>query len=486
MAVSELGFYGNKDGFFPRYGSFWRDLLEDRAVVRDFAQAVSLLLAQLEVTQAEREALVSFSTAPNYRRRILYPLTFKLSEADSSVNVVEYGSGRNYGDGLLYGSRRTDALALSVPKAFKGAKLIVNNLVNPTKVFRSVADFVVEDGRIVFRENIFDDPTFEKRTVFSGGVQSDEEIVVWCIDAEIHDASAYLRHGAILGLLDQMESNYAESMARGYDVWLQGGTQGRLFRALSASAGLRVAEEGETVIALDSASQDALLVITDSSVYRFHKDATPLVSVGDVLADSQELVDTIQIVPLNARGVDLAGVPALAIDRSLGDVERPLGFSNQEEPISLVDGGVRWPLTGYEPDVEAFWRAVRAREAASGQTLEQALRAANHGHLPATINPMRFVIDEVFGGNAVLILTKPQHFLVSNDMPSKISQVVRRFMSPRVLLLQYVFLQPVVDCFTWNNPDEVAFYDGQTTVDVTSSGLDDTLIPRLSNQARSV
>jgi len=474
-----IDYLSSKQAFFSFYGSFWRLFVEDAAAVKELAQATSLLLAQLEQKRSESDLLFSHQQADNYRLRYWRPLTFRESELNSTTNVVSWGSGRIWGDGLLWGQRRGDAVAFAVQSEIKDIGFMVNDLADPTMILTQGVDFVLDTQlrRLTFKLNPFEDPRIEIRDVFSGGAKVDREIVIWAVAVAEHDRSVYLRHGAILGLQDAGEAAYAASVASAYKMLLQGPSQSALRQALHAVAGIRVAEGDETVEIIDSSSQDKLLIITDRNVYRFHVDATPQVAVGDVLIKDDLLADTVEVQSLGGLTPDLSSIPALVFDETNSNNTGPIGIDNLEVAVTPVDVDgdidIEFPVQGRDADVAAFWAGIHARGAQSGRTLADIVIEWK-GTLDTTINPVELLAGFLLANNAVLISLKPEQFLVRDSLGAKLTTVISRFLPPRMLAFQFMFLTPTIDTYTPGGAlDEVALYGATDTIDSAGTGLSD-------------
>ncbi len=468
-----------KDALFSLYGTFWQVFVEDRAAVRELAQSTSLLLAQLEKKLEESDLLFSHQQAQNYRMRFWRPLVFRESELDSTTNVVSWGSGRVWGDGLVWGQRRGDAVAFAIQSEIKDVGFMVNDLADPTAVMAQGVDFVLDTQlrRLVFKFNPFEDPRVEVRDVFEGGSKVDREVILWAVSVAEHDRSVYLRHGAVLGLRDAGEAAYAGAVASAYEMLLQGPSQSALRRALHTVAGIRVAEGSETVQGIDSSSQSQLLIITDKNVYRFHKDATPTVSIGDALAKDDILADTVEVQSLGGLNPDLTSIPALVFDETNSNTSGPIGIDNLEVSLTTVtvDGvtDIEFPVQGRQEDVDAFWEGIHARGIEEGRTLADIVIDWK-GTLTTTINPVELLAGSLLSNNAVLITLKPEHFLVRDSLGAKLTTVISRFLPPRMLALQYTFLTPAIDTYTPDGAlDEVALYGATDTIDTAGAGLSD-------------
>jgi hypothetical protein len=193
-----------------------------------------------------------------------------------------------------------------------------------------------------------------------------------------------------------------------------------------------VKSDGEVVevITLDNAG---LLIVTDKHVYRFNADATPAVAVGAVVNTGAHLTGAVKFVDLN-RGVAPDDLKALALDSGYtsGCFYSDLVFENKEVPLRVDTEHpsgytyVSFPLAGFPNDVRRFFDEMHERgiqqipttppecdltgENRRLGTLAHILdrRPERVGEpdaaaLPATINPLKFLIANVLRNNAAIV-----------------------------------------------------------------------------------
>ena len=480
--MSLLRFFADPDLLFRQYGTFWRELVEDRDVVRALARTIALRIAQAEVTQDERRRLMSVKTAPPYRRLIWTPITIYESDVDSIENVITYGSGEVYGGGFTYGQRQDNAVAFRIDRELVQAQSIVNNLYDSTAVLFNELDYTLVGDRLVLARNPFDDPRFDKTPTINNG-ESDRSITLWAVNADIHDSSVFNRWGAVLGIPDGDESQYADAVAAAWRLTLKGASIDAFRDAIHAAAGVPSAAGNETVEVVDGLTQDNLIIVTDQNVYRLHKDATPVVSVGDHLVEGQELTDTIRVDSFVGGDIDLEDVPTVVITKDLGSVTGNIGFENKKVPLTkvTVDGvtDVEFELAGRDEVVEAFWDEVHARGIASGDTLADAIKR-QYGTINIEVNPAEILVKHLLYGNTALVITKPEHFLAPRRLTARVSRSIARYLPPRTILLQYTFLSPTMDTYDAAPlSDEVVFFDGLDTIDTAKELSGATLASEL-------
>jgi len=149
-------------------------------------------------------------------------------------------------------------------------------------------------------------------------------------------------------------------------------------------------------------------------------------------------------------------IPGIALD--MGYVNMPMVGAiihiNESRPLEYVGidangyAEVRYGLTGFPGDIEEFWRLVHARGVADGRVLADYLDTRENpvgppllAHLPATVNPMRFVLDQLLGQNMVVIVLKPLQFGPDASVAPPF-RLLRQAIPPQTSLLTLVALEP--------------------------------------------
>jgi hypothetical protein len=254
-----------------------------------------------------------------------------------------------------------------------------------------------------------------------------------------------------------------------------------------------VVEPAETVELIQK-DNNYLVIATDKSVYKFNKEATATVSVGDTVYAGDWLVDTVQIYELNTGTVpDVLSVSA-GLGFLPGGFSDGIGFSNKDVPlvVETVDGKtkVSFELGGLPTDVELFWELTHQRGLASGKTLANYLDVRENptdepgaASLPATVNPLQFLVENVLRYNAFVVKIK-----VSAISGNVISKLVRKITPPWtacILLLDIdiddpeVLLEAAASETAPGYSESVSSFVGAEPQDETISG-EDYLVEKVS------
>jgi len=160
---------------------------------------------------------------------------------------------------------------------------------------------------------------------------------------------------------------------------------------------------------------------------------------------------------------DLTGIPALPfhVDTAAGHVV--VGFHNHDVAVRRVGASYVFDIAGTDADVAAFWEEVRRKEAAGAPTLDSLL-IAEFGVVPATINPLRYLVSHLFLALAVVITIRPQGFLTDASLIAKASAVLAGLIPARILLIQHSYLDDQFDTLGCDAAGAgVTFFDGMAT-----------------------
>lgn len=394
----------NSKELFEKLQTFWRELSDADKLryheIADLQNNTDIYEYAEALRNAESVQLVEPTVYKQWHKLVLYE-----NDLTTAVNAIKYGTGYIYGAGAVYGQAQANQFSWTTTVLDAG--LICDKAIAPTKILDQ-SWFVVANGYITFLVNPF--------TIFTPkNSSSGRYIEVWCRNVELDKKLPFYRYGSILGLASSNSASYVGSIRALWELMVNGPSIQAVTKGVLAAVGLPYCAGNETVevITTDSFYK---LIITDKNVYRFHKSVTPMVSVGQVLTEGQNLVDTIQVYDLSA-GWTPAKVAGLATLRSLSvspatcPIPGELGFENVDTTWTitrLITGvSVRLPLSGDPATLAAFWAAVDAK-GGMGSLLGITNPSQTMG-----VNPMQFLVENLIGNNTVVIVVKPQHFLAN-------------------------------------------------------------------------
>lgn len=459
-------------------GSFWAKVYDGRDVVR------KMLEARAEVEQQNwlnlMEAVQAFS---RYEVPIFHKKNWHL-------HVIKQGDW----DGNVWDG----------PNDLKQASAIMNRLADPSIVLNDGLDYSVtlgSDGssRIEFNTDPFDNPLWGTRPVFTDGVQTDTELFLWIFRGDFDFKQVYNHWGYILSLALDSSEAYRDLLNAIFDALAGGTALEQVQLAYAAMTGLPLAQGNETVEQIVE-DRRGRVVVTDVAAYRLPPDADVSVTVGEALVPGQSLTDGLAFAELN-QGVTPSWVNALVLGRGMlvGKFYSDLVFANQDLAVTVTsdeDGYTRieFPIGGFPMDVESFWEQVHQQGRDRGETLAEMLdtRTNTEGgqpessNLPATINPVEFLIENVLRNNCLLVRVK-MSALAPGAIGLHPARMLRKIVPPGTALLVLIEVSPKATSVTLNEaPTEetpggvsvIGSFSGATTVNQTIGT--DTMPTRVS------
>ena len=442
-------------------GSYWARDYGGHAEVAALMYGMDFLARQGRADLLAARDALAWDSLPPSRVVEWSPLAIRRSALEAAAPLA-YGSAPAYGAGGVYGGTGGGAaLRVAVP-GLAGVPLICSGIAAPARTLVAGVDYAVTPGVLTLTADPFADPAWPQSPAFAAdGTPDDAAITLWLHRAEFDRGDVATGLGYLLGL--PLPSSVASrDLCAALLGSLAGGPSAALVaKALAAATGVPLAAGDETVEVV-AADGRGPFVATDRAVYRLPPGATPVVVSGQALEAGDALGDALEVLELN-RGWTAAlaaAVGSLALPRGLlgpgylGDLVAHAG------PAPLTVGSdpfgnttVTFPLEGFPGDVDRFWAAVHARGLARGRTLAQALdtRATPVGQptaasLPATVDPLAFLVDNALMGPTVLVTLKAGS-LPAAPGPGPLA-VLRRLLPPGGAFLFLLELPPLADPVT--------------------------------------
>lgn len=419
-------------------GSFWSRTYLGEDQVLSLTLAAAQVAAQTHLDLLELVASMSRFEVPIWHRDNWYMLLIKESELNgASINLARFDGALAFDDAALFDTPQASPLhAFPLPDKLVNVPLVMNRITDPTVLLTDTVDFTIDNdaGAIVFRANPFDNPLVAVRNVYEDGEPVDREAALWLFRGEFDYEHIYRQFGYVLGLKLKSSKGYRDIVNAIMDNIVQGPTAVSIEQALAAMAGVPLVQEATETVEAISSDANGQLIITDRHVYRYSMRATATVAVGDVVRAGQSLVDAFEVIEFN-RGQVPDSLQALAIGRGLlancfyGD----LIFDNKDVPLEVDESHesgytyLKFGLGGFPADVTAFFDEMHLRGMVAYESRDQSEcavvkrigtlahmldkrtnpdgepRAAN---LPATINPLKFLVENVLRNNAYVVKIK--------------------------------------------------------------------------------
>lgn len=434
----------DKESLLRLTGGFWSDTYQGQELLG------TALLARASLTKQTFERLQeaidcrSRLDIPLYRKEYWRAVVLKKSVVEDFPNL--YGENVNYGEGAVYGKRSASLpFVYPVDAELDDCRLISNRLTEASINLISGLDFIIDKNYKLLRlkENPFNNPGFQKQTFEDG----EEEVTLWFYKPSIDREYVYQHFGYVINLWAVTSQAYKDLVNNVYDCLVDGTSSGKVLDAITSITGIPLAKGNETVQEIYR-DKHHNLVITDKNFYKLAAKSEVLVDEGDKLTIDQPLSDGLEYYEFN-RGQTPPSIEGVSLLKEMlpGNYMGEIGFKNENLATTVTSDlngktVITFPLGGHPFDVEAFWNEVHRRGTASGSTLANLLdsRAVKTGeptatNLPTEINPMRFLVENIFRYGAFVVKIKASAVDQSAVGLDKISYVKRLLPPHSVMIL---------------------------------------------------
>lgn len=467
-------------------GSFWAGTYDGVGQVRNYVMAVCQAYRQTAMDLDEATQSITWRNVPLRHVVEWYPITVLASERlNASLTGLRFSESTTatFGYGGAFGQPLPGAVQPAALGDVIDAPLLCDQITTPNACLIRDVDYTINSqvGAIQFAADPFKDPRFTPQPIFdANGNQTDSELILWLYRAEFDLKNLQTQIGYALGL-DVPSTEAAQALVTALLDALQAGTARQQVQSLlEAICGVQFAQNDSEVVQAVTRDYRGLLIVTDQNAYRFPLGANALVTIGQVVEAGDALADTVQLLDLSSGAIP-AGLNALIVGPVLlgPGYTADLVFGNSD--VSLVattDAGtnktkVSCQLGGTSVDQAQFWTDVHARGVAAGKTLAELLdtRANPVGQptaadLPATLNPLKLLIESVFRYNCLLAKINSAGIDPSGLGLSAL-RYLRRITPPHELVITLVDLTTTTDHFTITGTEVV---NGAT---IGASGLVD-------------
>ena len=501
-------------------GSWWVDEYSGKDQLHAYAQAKAQVEQQTVLDTMELIASLSRFSVPIYHRDNWYPLYLLKSEQNNAqTSLARYDDGSTYGDGTYYDvPTMSPFYAFPKPEGLETASVMMNRFTDPTLILSENVDYLLNDTAIIFRSSPFDDARIAKRPVYKDGQQVDTEAVIWIYRGEWDWDTIYRQFAYVLGMRLKSSQGYRDIMNAVYDATIGGAVRGSVLNALSAMTGVPLVTEAVETVEVITADSDNLLIITDQHVYKFDLTATPIVAVGDTVTKGESLTDTIRVYELNC-GATPDTVRSLCLGKGYlsSCFYSDIIFENREVPLQVdaehVSGytKVSWGLGGFPLDVDRFFDELHERgvEEASREiddcettdtitypvnncdeqgtvgrygtlahlldTRDTRVGEPTSAHLPRTINPLKFLVENVLRNNACIV--QVQASAASNGVGLHNMRLLQKVIPPHTATILMIDVAPQSDAISVNNiTQQVTTFTGMEPLSDTINTVSDSRI----------
>lgn len=459
-------------------GSFWSELYGDQPELDAQLAALALPWRQAARDLDAAADSLAYETLPPLHVHEWHPVTLRERDRRNLDYVglrYRQDADATYGRGYRYAEA---AAPLGIPAAIgdvADAPLAFDSTYAPKVCLVGGLDYTLDrPNRLLWlRVDPFADPRWSPAPVLdAAGRQVDRELTLYLWHAGLDERLLYRRLGYAMGVDIPSSVRGRELLNAFVDALGRGTSRGGLERYLSALFDVPLCvDDGEVVEAVfeDAAGR---CVATDRRAYRLSPAAGALVAPGDVLAAGQPLCDALRFDELH-RGVIPAGLSGLVLQGAALDpaLDGAYTFANADLPVTVLPSSppqVRWPLGASPRQEDQFWDLVHARGLAAEKVLANYLDRRpdptddpGPASLPATINPLGFLLANLWRGSAMLARLRADA-VGAGALSPKYLQLLRRIVPPHVLFLLEITLPRLDDDYL---PDD----DGVDPVDPTAA-----------------
>ena len=397
-------------------GGYWIEVYEGKDQIQDLVYSRNTLWQQArdeweEVYRTKSRLLIDPVSSKNW-------LYFPLMKSEGSTTKNNYGGGKSYGASeYQYGV--SVGYAWDLPAGVTSVSQIYNRISDPSTGLIETIDFYIDHelNKIIFNLDPFTNPNFAAATVNNQDGTTDTQLALLAFRPKIDKRSIQLIYGEPIGIDGRSTPEYKDYVNDIYDSMVLGMSSGKLGHMLGSALELPVATESEKIERIHTTIRK--VIITDKNVYFLPEEANATVSVDDDVIYGQSLSDALVITELK-RNCNIYGIRAINLTKGFisNDFMYDLGFVNDfvVPTITELDSGYtgfRFYIGGHPLDVDRFWEIVDSNGIAMERTLAEGLdkRVEKVGQptkesLPTSINPLRFLIDEMIPGGFTLVSIK--------------------------------------------------------------------------------
>lgn len=472
--------YDRGDFMLGRLGTFWHTIFQDQGVLQQLFRGQFLDAGQTYLNYLEAVATISRFDCPVFHREDWYYLTFLESEMDSAV--IRYGDGITYGSGYQYGVKAArSAFAVPLPAGLQNAQFMFNRILQPSLTYTGGVDFEIDTqrGLLTFRADPFESELVSKRNIVnSAGDIVDRQVGLWVYNGTFDLQYLWYHWGYALQVYMASSDYYKDFLNALADCYVQGPSLAAVQGLISALTGVPIVQETQETVEKILQTTDVLQVVTDKHVYELLPNANLVVAEGDVLSGGAPLTDAFLLLELNERMPTAAELPGFAFGPEFiaGEYFSTLLFENKNVDLQYlgVDENdkavVRFEISGFPPDVEKFWTDVHRKGLESGKVLADYLDTRTvrdvpptPANLPAQVNPLRLVLDNLMDNNLMLVVLRPTQFPAKAPGVSFFSYL-RRAMQPQITYVVYVEVGVGTEYIGFADPALLS--EGQTFLDL--------------------
>lgn len=423
-------------------GSFWTDIFQDKETLKGYTkgQAEEITQRYLDLI----EAINSFSATDidvfhTEKWKPIHILKSKINEVpfifkgDDGVfgaqpSTSEYYAGITFKFGE---SKKSPAKIYQyyVGKNLVNFSVIADRVINPTKLYISGCDVIIDNGALLFNTNVFDDPAVVKFEVFddngdrltyvdsAGKTQFEESCILWAYNGQTDINNLYNSFGYIFKLRQESSEVYKKILEGLVALFVNGPTVAILKKLFATFSNLPFVLNPQETVENIFKTTTHHVIVTDKEVYQVPITYTlnplavgQLLSYGDYLSSNIEVFDSLSGASGWWKRTGLIN-KQLAFSRCLfyGAYTNQLSFSSEIDLVTLDSvGNIVFPVLGESSDVAKFNKYLNSSTQRK-TAIKEVFSLVSPGD-SAIVNPLDFIMDNFLKQNTVLFkLDIPTH-----------------------------------------------------------------------------
>jgi hypothetical protein len=497
--------------FLNYLGSFWSQIFSDKEAILGLMSASSEQIAQLYIDFTDLIKSTSVFTIPTLRRETLKPVFIYKSKISTSSQLVEFGTGLDFGGTYSVQSGDTDPILryggqartrlpyfVDIDESIKSVgNILINRLYNPSVTLVKGVDFVFDQNSILFRDNPFLNKLIPTSLVplegSSDPAETDELMILWMVNAEVDDLRVHNQYGYIFFNSPvgdpALELNIIQQL---FKIYSGGPTIGAIDSLICAVAGGAQTTEAKETVEYVANHGQGKIVVTDMSVYAIEASDTLRTNVvpGAILTAGTPLTNRTSVCDSYTNPNWWMNIPGVSVrdDYCVFDISN-VSFLNSEVAFNSTgttrgkDGREvlkgNFFLAGNKSDTEAFWSAVESREIQSDKFLSEMLwkdagvtnpDGTPNFNKPLYVNPLRIFAEKIAGMSFIVVTISSIQFPKIEIALTRLKQVL-----PVGTSLLVILQASVGDSLSLDNPVDLRQISSPTT-DGTEYGYLQALI----------
>ena len=511
MAYSAPQDFTDPRRFLNYLGSFWSQIFSDKEAILGLTSASSNQLTQLYLDFVDLINETSVFTMPTTRRETLKPIFVYESKISTSSQLIEFGTGLEFGGtysvqsnnvdpALRYGGQARTRLPYFVdvdPSIQSVGNVLLNRLYNPSVTLVAGVDFVFNGNSVLFKDNPFLNPLIPSRVIpldgSSNPSDTDKLIVLWAVNCEIDDLRVHQQYGYIYFNSpvgdSKLELNIVQQL---FKIYAGGPTLGAIDSLICAVAGGAQTTEAKETIEYITSNGVSQVVVTDMSVYTIDPSDTLRSTVvpGAILAAGTPLTNRTSVCDSYTNPNWWMTIPGVSVrdDYCVFDISN-VSFLNIEVPFNstgsktAMDGRTvltgNFFLAGDKSDTDTFWSSVAQREVQSDSYVSEMLwkeagivnndGSPNYAK-PLYLNPLRIFAEKIAGMSFIVVTISSVQFPKIEIALTRLRDVL-----PVGTSLLVILQASVSESISLNNPVQFQQVSSPTT-DGTENGYLQALI----------